>query len=362
MSFLEWREVTREFSGLRALDGLCLSVEEGEILGVLGPSGSGKSTLLRITAGLETATSGRILLKSCDLTDVPPHRRGVGLMFQEYCLFPHLNVQANVGFGLRKKGWSRDRRMDRVEKMLRLVRLHGFGRRDVLTLSGGEQQRVALARSLAPEPALLMLDEPLGALDSLLKTRLLGELMEILREVGLTVIYVTHDAEEAMIVAGRIAVMNAGRILQLGTPEELVRSPASAFVASFLGLGALLPGTRARREGMWVLDTEIGVFPAYAENGPFTDAAPLQTWKLLVRPGAVSFLSRPGSVEARARVIAYLQKPAGTAIRLALEGRKGVLAELECVLSGSENTGIQRSQGKTAAVWIDPARCLALTD
>lgn len=362
MPFLEWQGVQRDFNGLRALDGLSFAVDEGEILGILGPSGSGKSTLLRITAGLEMATSGRVLLNGEDFVDVPPHKRGFGLMFQDYCLFPHLSVEANVGFGLNKKEWSRSRREERIREMLRLVGLRGFGRRDVLTLSGGEQQRVALARSLAPKPRLLMLDEPLGALDPLLRAKLLFELQEILAEVGVTVLYVTHDPDEAMTVAGKIALVNAGRLVQLSAPEDLVRAPANSFVASFLGLGALFAGTYRRLGTSWVLDTRIGTFPAPGPAGvlPRSPAAP--GLKLLVRPDAVSFTPRAGSVMTNAHVTSRLYKSSGDAIRLALDGKSGQEGELECLLPRSGSSTAPPPLEGISDVWIDPARCLVLPE
>jgi ABC-type Fe3+/spermidine/putrescine transport system ATPase subunit len=377
MPFLEWQGVKRKFNGLRALDGLSFSVDEGEILGILGPSGSGKSTLLRITAGLEVATSGRVLLNGGDFVDVPPHKRGFGLMFQDYCLFPHLSVEANVGFGLNKKGWSRARREERVREMLRLVGLRGFGRRDVLTLSGGEQQRVALARSLAPKPRLLMLDEPLGALDPLLRAKLLLELQEILAEVGVTVLYVTHDPDEAMTVAGKIALVNAGRLVQLSAPEDLVKAPANSFVASFLGLGALFAGTYRRLGSSWVLETRIGNFPAPGPaEAPPSEAPPSEAppagaasrstatlgLQLLVRPDAVSFTPRAGSVMTSAHVISRLFKSSGDAIRLALDGKTGQEGELECLLPRSGSSTAHPPLEEISAVWLDPARCLVLPE
>ncbi|MGD0725505.1 MAG: ABC transporter ATP-binding protein [Spirochaetia bacterium] len=370
MPFLEWREVCRDFNGRRALDGISLAVNEGEILGILGPSGSGKSTLLRVTAGLETADTGKVLLNGEDLAGMPPHLRGFGLMFQDYCLFPHLNVEENVRFGLKRKGWSPTRREERVQEMLRLVGLQGFGKRNVLTLSGGEQQRVALARSLAPKPRLLMLDEPLGALDPLLRENLLVELKEVLREVSVTALYVTHDPEEAMSLAGKIALVNAGRLIQLGAPEELIRSPASSFVASFLGLGALFAGTCRRLGESWVLDTQIGVFPACDTGGlpprgpapryPADSARPGQM--LLVRPEAVRLAPQPRAIRASAHVISRFFKPAGIAIRIALEGTNGQDGELEYMLPGTGSSGAPQPWDGLREVWLDPARCLVLPE
>jgi len=223
-----------------ALDGLDLEVGAGEVVTVLGPSGCGKSTLLRSVAGLVEPDAGTIELDGVDLTGVAPHRRGVGLMFQDYALFPHRDVGDNVAFGLRMRGDRPARRTTRVAELLALVGLAGAERRAVSTLSGGERQRVALARALAPSPALLMLDEPLGALDRSLRDHLVVELGELFTEVGVAVVYVTHDQTEAFGLGHRVVVMEAGRAAQVGPPAEVWARPASAFVARFLGFTNLV--------------------------------------------------------------------------------------------------------------------------
>jgi len=218
-----------------AVDDLSLVVTDGEVVCVLGPSGSGKSTLLRAIAGLEPPVAGSVVQDGIDLAGVPTHRRELGLMFQDHALFPHRDVLGNVIFGLRMHHVERDAAVRRAYEVLALVGLAGFERRGVRELSGGEQQRVALARAIAPEPKLLMLDEPLGALDRALREDLADELRELFTRLGLSVLLVTHDHDEAFAIGDRVAVMNAGRIEQVGSPTEVWNAPATSFVADFLG-------------------------------------------------------------------------------------------------------------------------------
>jgi len=229
------------FDGTVALAAASLDVAPGETMALLGPSGCGKTTLLRAIAGLQRLDAGRVLVEGDDVTRTPPHRRGVGLMFQEHALFPHRDVAGNIGFGLRMAGADRAEIGRRVEELLELVGLVGLGRRSVETLSGGEQQRVALARALAPDPRVLLLDEPLGSLDRPLHDRLLGELAELFGRLRLTVLYVTHDVAEAFALGHRVAVMRSGRIVQTATPDELWSRPADGWVARFLGLANVEP-------------------------------------------------------------------------------------------------------------------------
>ncbi|MET0772290.1 MAG: ABC transporter ATP-binding protein [Candidatus Limnocylindrales bacterium] len=233
--FLRLEGVGVAYGSRVALQPLDLTVAAGSIVAVLGPSGSGKSSLLRVVAGLEPPTGGRITLDGRDITGVPAHDRGIGLMFQDFALFPHRDVAGNVGFGLRMRGDDAAAVARRVMEVLELVGLPGAGPRSVGALSGGEQQRVALARALAPEPRLLMLDEPMGSLDRALRERLPAELRAIALRLGLTVLYVTHDQEEAFGVADRVVILRDGRVVADGTPEGLWTSPPDAFVASFLG-------------------------------------------------------------------------------------------------------------------------------
>ena len=240
-ALLQVRGLAVRFGATAALDGLDLDVHAGEMFVLLGSSGSGKTTLLRAIAGFVRPDAGSLTLDGIDLAPLPPHKRPVNTMFQSYALFPHLNVAANVGFGLRRQGLPRAMIAARVTEMLALVRLQGFAARKPHQLSGGQQQRVALARSLAPNPRLLLLDEPLSALDRNLRIETRQELTRLHRQLGTTFIVVTHDQEEALTLATRIGVMQHGRLAQIGTPAEVYEHPANRFVAEFLGAANILP-------------------------------------------------------------------------------------------------------------------------
>jgi putrescine transport system ATP-binding protein len=227
--------VTKRFAGQAAVDRVTLDIYEGEFFALLGPSGCGKTTLMRMLAGFETPDEGRVLLGGQDLAGMPPHKRPVNMMFQSYALFPHLTVEQNVEFGLRQEGMGKAERARRVEEMLALVKLTPFARRRPHLLSGGQKQRVALARSIAKKPKTLLLDEPLGALDKKLREETQFELKDLQAELRITFMIVTHDQEEAMTLADRIAVMNEGRIVQIDRPEVMYEAPSCRFVATFLG-------------------------------------------------------------------------------------------------------------------------------
>jgi putrescine transport system ATP-binding protein len=240
--------VVKNFSAFRAVDGVSLDIRAGEFFALLGPSGCGKTTLLRMLAGFETPDQGHILLNGKDIAHALPHERPVNMMFQSYALFPHLNVRDNVAFGLKRAGMARGDIEKRVAEMLALVKLEGLEKRKPDQLSGGQRQRVALARSLARRPQVLLLDEPLAALDKKLRESTQWELMELQRRLGMTFIIVTHDQEEAMTVAGRIGVMNAGRLDQVATPRELYEAPLSRWIAEFIGDVNLFDGQVESRE------------------------------------------------------------------------------------------------------------------
>jgi putrescine transport system ATP-binding protein len=242
--FLQIQDVVKDFGGgVKAVNHVSLDIGQGEIFALLGSSGCGKSTLLRMLAGFEAPTAGRIVLNGQDLGGLPPYERPINMMFQSYALFPHLTVWDNIAFGLRRDGQPKDKVAARVDAMLKLVQLSKFAKRKPHQLSGGQQQRVALARSLAKTPLLLLLDEPLGALDKKLREETQIELVNIIEQVGVTCVMVTHDQEEAMTMASRIAVMSEGRIMQVGPPSDIYETPSTRFVADFIGNVNLMDGS-----------------------------------------------------------------------------------------------------------------------
>ncbi|HEY0154317.1 MAG TPA: ABC transporter ATP-binding protein [Longimicrobium sp.] len=281
--------LSRRFGDTTAVDDVSLEVAAGEFLTLLGPSGCGKTTTLRMVAGFEHPTSGQVWVNGRDVTALPPQRRDVGMVFQNYALFPHMDVGENVAFGLRARG-GRD--VDaRVARALERVELAGYERRKVQELSGGQQQRVALARALAPEPPLLLLDEPLSNLDAALRERTRTEIRALLKELGMTAVFVTHDQEEAFALSDRIAVLNGGRLQQLGTPEELYARPANPFVASFLGRANFFAATVESAEGgMLLCRLESGQrWRAVRADGAGAGSAV----RLMVRPEAMSVTGAP---------------------------------------------------------------------
>jgi thiamine transport system ATP-binding protein len=290
MPLLQIAHLTKTFDAKLILDDVSLGIEAREIICLLGPSGCGKTTLLRLIAGLETVDRGTITFDGQDVQPIPVHLRNFGLMFQDFALFPHKNVWDNVIFGLRMQNLPADQIQQLGHAALALVGLSGFEQRDVHQLSGGERQRVALARSLAPQPKLLMLDEPLGALDRQLREELMIELRRILQAAQLTAIYVTHDQSEAFAVADRVAVLNAGRLEQIDTPSNLYAQPATEFVARFLGMPNVIDGTvLSYAAHAAVVNTPIGLLHVTTDRS----LSPAQAVALLIRSEAAEIQPDP---------------------------------------------------------------------
>ncbi len=285
--------VVKNFGGFRAVDRLSLEIRAGEFFALLGPSGCGKTTLLRMLAGFETPDEGRILLNGHDVAQYLPHERPINMMFQNYALFPHLTVRDNIAFGLKRLGMARADIATRVAEMVALVKLEGLETRKPDQLSGGQKQRVALARSLARRPQVLLLDEPMAALDKKLREGTQSELMELQRRLGMTFIIVTHDQEEAMTVASRIGVMDAGRLEQVATPRELYEAPRSRWIAEFIGDVNVFDGQVEAREHhrLTILTREVGVLFAAEPRNPLSKTAVA----VAIRPEKVK-LSRRGPV------------------------------------------------------------------
>jgi ABC-type Fe3+/spermidine/putrescine transport system ATPase subunit len=339
MSGLTLHGIHKSFAETRALVGVSFEVVQGEVVAVLGPSGCGKSTLLAIIAGLESPDQGEIHWNGKSLAGIPPHRRDFGLMFQDFALFPHRNVFQNVAFGLQMARLPRPQIETRVKEILELVGLPDFGKRDVNTLSGGEGQRVALARSLAPGPRLLMLDEPLGSLDRNLRERLVVELRDILRDSQQTALYVTHDQEEAFMIADRVVVMNAGQVEQSGTPQEIYQRPACVFVARFLGLTNLIPGEIDHRRGL--VCTAIGDYPLESDLC-----------------GKVTVLLRPDSVQLNADGPCQIE---GTIAQTSFRGEscRAVIAVNDLRLTFNLPSSVRLpARGERVKVCFDPTEAL----
>lgn len=279
------QNVTKWFGQTLAADNFSLDIIEGELVTLLGPSGCGKTTLLRIIAGLEEATWGRVEIAGQDMEGFPPHKRPVNMVFQKYALFPHLDVFENIAFGLRLKRLTEDEIEKKVKRMLELVRLPGFEQRTTAQVSGGESQRVALARALVMEPKVLVLDEPLGALDLKIRQQLEIELKRIHAELGTTFLYVTHDQGEAMTISDRIAIMNDGRLVQVGTPQEIYNDPNCTFCASFVGESNILTG---RVTGFTPESTLVDVEGLTIKARLNEEAEEGQTVNLLIRPEVLS--------------------------------------------------------------------------
>ena len=300
---LALHNVTRVFGGTKAVDDVSFEIGAGELLALIGASGSGKTTSLRIAAGHETPDEGEVTLDGKAITGLPPQKRDFGMVFQHYALFPHMSVEQNVAFGLEARGFNKQIRIERAHSALASVGLEGAGKRQVQSLSGGEQQRVALARALVIEPRALLLDEPLSNLDPTLRRSMRAELRDTLRRLRVTALFVTHDQEDAFAVADRVALMRKGRILQIGTPEDLYDRPVSRQVAEFIGRATLLPAVDCGAHAIVSLgghERRVSVVAARGPGGkPFADAL------IVLRPEALAFTSSgadsafPGTIVGR---------------------------------------------------------------
>jgi putative spermidine/putrescine transport system ATP-binding protein len=309
--------VRKTYGDVLAVDGVHLDIERGEFFTLLGPSGSGKTTCLRMIAGFERPDEGRIELGGDDVSGLPPAERDVNTVFQDYALFPHMSVGENVAYGLKVKKVPKADRVLRVEEALAMVRLEGYGDRRPSQLSGGQRQRVALARALVNRPRVLLLDEPLGALDLKLRQQLQVELKGIQNEVGITFVYVTHDQDEALTMSDRIAVMDGGRVLQVGTPRDVYEEPESRFVAGFVGVSNLLELPVARSEGD-VLTLKLGSGDSI--SGEHAGGAPAGATAIVtIRPERIAFGAPDGGGECRARGRVRESLYAGPASRFVVE-------------------------------------------
>ena len=310
-SALHLRDLTKRFGAVAAVVGVDLALRQGEFLTLLGPSGSGKTTILKMIAGFERPTSGAIELAGRDVSTLSPAERGIGVVFQQYALFPHMNVHDNIGYPLKLRRWPPDERARRVEAMLELVELSGYGERFPRELSGGQQQRVAVARALAFQPALLLMDEPLGALDRALRVGMQEEIRRIHRESGATVLYVTHDQEEALTMSDRVAILREGRLLQVGSPRELYRLPADRFVATFFGESTLIPAIK-------LADVDAEHVRVRALGHEFTvrrgGALPGDEIALAIRPGKLRLEAQPDDLALPTTVVDVLYL--GEAVRI----------------------------------------------
>jgi len=337
---VRFEHVSKRFGALTAVDDVTLDIAQGEFFALLGPSGCGKTTLLRILAGFEIPNAGRLLLEGADIAATPPYRRPINMMFQNYALFPHLNVEKNVGFGLRQEKIARSEIAARVDEMLAMLRLSGYGKRRIDQLSGGQKQRVALARALIKRPRVLLLDEPLAALDKKLRAETQFELKEVQRKLGVTFIIVTHDQDEAMTLADRIAVMNAGKLAQVASPAEIYEQPRSRWVADFIGDVSLIEG---RFSAPGLMQTTVGELRARQEG-----AGVGETVWLALRPEKIAL--------ARERPTGDINALAGNVAEIGYRGDRSIykvrLADRSFMLVALPNAGSRADFKQGDIVWV----------
>ncbi len=345
---LEFRAVTKTFGAVTAIDGVSFDIAHGETVALLGPSGCGKTTILRVIAGFEATDSGTVRIAGTDMARKRPYERNVGLLFQHYALFPHMTVAANVGYGLRHRGFPRQDIPRRVAEMLALVKLPGYGERFPNQLSGGQQQRVALARALATRPGVVLLDEPLSALDAKLRQELRAELRDVLTTVGSSAIVVTHDQEEAMSLGERVFIMNRGRIVQQGTPDDIYARPQTRFVAEFMGRSNWFVGSM---RGAATFQTACGLTLQIAVDMPAEE----KSCDLCIRPESIDLLAEsadPGPNRMQGQVVDVALLGAMRQIIVALRGGQRVLV----MQPNRAQTGFAPGQG--VVVGFPPDACM----
>ncbi len=348
---LKLEQITKSFGDTPVLKGIDLEIAHGEFITLLGSSGCGKTTTLRIIAGLETPDAGRVLLNGADVTALPPEKRSVNTVFQNYALFPHMTVEANIGYGLRLRRKSKEEIRKKVAELLQLVQLEGFGGRMPSELSGGQRQRVAIARALAVEPQVLLLDEPLGALDLQLRRQMQFELKRLQKQLGLTFIYITHDQEEALNMSDRIAVMRDGRFEQIGTPGQVYDHPRTAYVARFVGSANILRGTVKQAGDTVCLETPAGCARALAEGHA---AAAGQTACLAVRSEHLQFVE-----EGQEGLAAVIREKtfSGGMLRIILELEGG-----QSLVASRHGIDMDAQPGQRVRVTWDPRQAVLVED
>ncbi|HVO04644.1 MAG TPA: ABC transporter ATP-binding protein [Candidatus Cybelea sp.] len=353
---IELINLNKLFGPMRAVDNISLHIPGGEFFSMLGSSGCGKTTTLRMIAGFEQPSSGHIVLDGVDMTETPPHKRHVNTVFQNYALFPHLNVFDNVAFGLRRQRETPDNVNRRVGEALELVQLTGFEKRKPSQMSGGQQQRVALARALVLKPAVLLLDEPLGALDARLRKQLQVELKTLQQQVGITFVYVTHDQEEALTMSDRIAVMSNGRIEQVAPPEEIYEAPATVFVADFLGVSNLMDAVASGADNVGRCKVKVGSFEFYAGRGSADISG---STKVTIRPERVRLEAKGTSGENRIPGVVQRWVYLGNAVQLIIGLATG--AKIQALV---QNTGeeIPYDEGSDVTVHLPATALRVLTD
>ena len=348
---LRLRDLVRRFGAVEAVAGVHLALRQGEFLTLLGPSGSGKTTILKMIAGFERPTSGTIELAGRDVSTLSPAERGIGVVFQQYALFPHMNVQDNIGYPLKLRRWPPHERARRVEAMLELVELTGYGERFPRELSGGQQQRVAVARALAFQPPLLLMDEPLGALDRALRVGMQEEIRRIHRESGATVLYVTHDQEEALTMSDRVAILREGHLLQVGSPRDLYNRPADRFVATFFGESTLIPATLiAGGDAEHVRVHALGHEATVRRGG----ALPDEEIALAIRPGKLRLTAAPDDLPLPTTVVDVLYL--GDSVRIV--GRNPDAGEVLVRADPDEAAGV--AIGQVLALGFAPRDAVAV--